>query len=325
MNKVLSVKSSIFQKKISVGFLNKTSAQLLYSIIKSYADKILGYRSLRKHFYSKMGYELDLKNPTSFNHKINWKKVFDRNPLLILTADKYAARGYVEKILGFDEASKILIPLYSVTEDAESIPFDELPENFVVKPNHGCKMHLFVRGDKLEQKEKIICSATKWLKMRYGLYNYEWAYRHIKPKILVEQLLETPDGSLPLDYKFYCFRGKCKLIRVSENRFTDGDSSCYFDLNWNRMPIHNPGYNDSTSNYEKPANLTSLIAVAEKLSVEFDAVRIDLFNIDGQVYFGEFTHYDAAGLARFEPESFDFSLGANWEIQHEYWKNKDAG
>jgi hypothetical protein len=322
MSNIFSSKLYDLKHKFSDSFMSLPLTRSLYSDIKNYADKFTGYRSLRKQFYDKVGYELDLKNPTSFNQKINWKKLYDRNPLLTITQDKHAARSYIEKLLGHDDAVKILIPLYYVGDDPKSIPFDELPEKFVVKPNHACKMHIIVRGDKEEQKERIIQSAAQWLKSSHGLFNYEWAYRNIKPKILAEKLLETHDGNLPMDYKFYCFMGKCKLIRVSENRFTGCSPSGFYDLNWNRMQINNPGYEDCEKHFEKPDNLQSIIAVAEKLSLEFDAVRIDLFNVDGRIYFGEFTHYSAAGLSRFEPESFDFSLGANWVIKPGYWKNK---
>ena len=293
----------------------------LYARLKLNADKLNGYKKIKKLFHEKMGYELNLDSPKSYNEKIIWKKLHDRNPLLTVTADKYSVRSYLKELLGKHEAEKILIPVYHVTDNPGSIPFEELPEKFVVKPNHGSQMHLIVTGDKEKIKARIREKCKKWLKINYGLYSHEWAYRNISRKIIIEKLLQSEDGSLPKDIKLYCFHGKCRFLRASENRFDKEMLSAYFDLNWNLLPVHNPGYDIMKNPFEKPSNLDEMIRLGEKLSAKFDAVRVDLYNLEGKIYFGELTHYDGSGMARFKPESFDFEMGSYWKTDRNYWKN----
>lgn len=287
----------------------------IYADSKLFIDKINGYRKIKKQFFDATGYELNLKSPESYNEKIIWKKINNRNPLLTITADKYQVRSYVKKLLGNELADKILIPLYHVTDNPADIPFDELPDKFVVKPNHGSHMHLIIHNKTNETKENIIKTCKEWLKVNYGLYNYEWSYRNIKRKIIIEKLLQTNSGELPMDYKLYCFHGKCKLIRLASNRFGDDFSVSFFDKDWKSLPISNKGYKKEKKSFKKPSNLNDIIALGEKLSSDFDAVRVDLYACDSRIYFGELTHYEGSGFVGFEPESFDFELGAYWSIE----------
>ena len=297
----------------------------IYADFKAFADKLQNYKNLKSLFQKKMKYELNLASPLSYNEKIIWKKLFDRNPLLTVTADKYKVRSYIRQVLGEDKANEILVPLYYVTEKPESIPFNDLPEKFVVKPNHGSQMHRIVRNRNHINNDDIVRECKLWLKTHYGLYGYEWAYRNIKRMILVEKLLETNSGELPNDYKFYCFHGKCKIVRVTKNRFGSDIISGYYDTDWKLLQAAIPG-NVSNKFFEKPAKLHEMINLAEKLAEPFDYVRVDLYNLGGRIFFGELTHYEASGLARLEPESFDFMLGKYWNIKSEYWidKNKNT-
>lgn len=296
--------------------LNKIRADL-----KLFVDRKRNYKSLKSAFKKKIGYELNLDNPKSYNEKIIWKKLNDRNPLLTLTADKYAVRDYIKDAVGEDTATSILIPLYYVTKNPGDIPFEDLPDKFVIKPNHGSQMHLIVKNKKNIPSNQMVNECKKWLKTHHGLYNYEWAYRNIKRKIIVEKLLETNNGSLPLDYKLFCFHGECKYIRAQFNRFDKEVLTGYFNLDWELLPVYRPGYNPINVILDKPQNLDKMITIAEKISRQFDAVRVDLYNCDGKIYFGELTHYDFCGLARFEPESFDFTLGKHWVLEPDYWLN----
>ena len=131
-------------------FMNK-----IYADFKLKWDGLFGYKKMRSSFHNRMGYKLNLQSPESYNEKIFWKKIHDRNPLLTITADKYRAREYIKAKLNKDEAEQIIIPVYYATNKPLEIPFDELPGNFVVKPNHGSKMHIIVNGNKDELKEKI--------------------------------------------------------------------------------------------------------------------------------------------------------------------------
>jgi hypothetical protein len=295
----------------------------LYSYLKFYWDKGHEFREVKRHFRKKMGYELRLHDPQTFSEKITWKKIYDRNPLLPITADKFLVRFYLHQVLGKELAEKILIPLYYVSNDPINIPFDLLPDKFVVKPNHGSKMHISVNGDKEIQKHDILKSCEKWLKTDYGLYSYEWAYRNIKRQILVEEMLESMDCCLPFDYKLFCFHGKCKIIRVSENRLDSEGGASFFDPDWKQLPVSMQGYKVANRIFRRPENLEDLIHIAEKLAENFDAVRIDLYLCDTRIFFGEITHYHTSGLIRFIPETFDYQMGDYWIITPEYWKKND--
>lgn len=291
----------------------------IYANVKLTLDSARGYKKMKNLFERRMGYKLNLDDPQSFNEKIFWKKLNDRNPLLTDTADKLKAREYVQTVLGKAEAEKILIPVYYSTSNPENIPFDELPDKFVVKPNHGSAMHIIVREKKPELTDVIVKECKKWLRQSYGIYQYEWAYKKIKKKIIIEKLVQAKCGNLPHDYKLYCIHGLCKLIRVSKNRFGKEIAATYFDLQWNALPVVNPGFQAAKEKFEKPARFKELIEIAEKLSKEFDQVRVDFFISDENIYFVEFTHYDGTGLTNFEPTSFDFELGRHWEIKPNYW------
>jgi hypothetical protein len=299
-------------------FINKQYADLKFAV-----DKLDDFRRLKALFNKKLGYELNLDDPKSFNEKIQWKKIYDRNPLLTVTSDKYEVRSYVENVLGEKVAQEILIPLYYVTNDPETIPFDKLPDSFVIKPNHGSSMHLIINKYKDEFKELILQKCKSWLRKNHGLYNNEWAYRDIKRKILVEKLLDDKEGGLPMDYKLFCFHGKCKYIRVSENRFNKRDDFFYLDTDWNLIPLSVVGNNkkkqDMVQIPEKPQNYKRLLDLGEKLSSAFDSVRVDFYDFGGKIYFGELTHYSACGFRKYDPVSFDYEMGSHWKLQKDYW------
>jgi hypothetical protein len=291
----------------------------VYADLKLNADKLFSYKALKEEFLDKNGYALNLDSPQSYNEKLIWKKLYDRNPLLTVTADKYLVRSYIRQLLGNEEAEKILVPLYHVTDNPDTIPFDELPERFVVKPNHGSKMHWIITGGKEKLKDRIREKCRKWLHSNHGLYDHQWAYRNIKRKIIVEKLLLTDDYYLPMDYKLFCFHGKGRYFRISKNRFGKEDLNAYYDTEWNFLPVKNHGYAMMNKILPRPSNLEHIIELAEKLAVNLDAVRVDLFCFDKKIYFGELTHYHASGLSRFEPVSFDFELGSYWKIKKNYW------
>ena len=295
------------------------AVNFFYADLKHAIDKFQNYKRLKKLFRERVGYELNLDNPKSFNEKIIWKKLNDRNPLLTITADKFKVRSYIKDLLGDQEAEKILIPLYQVSEDPSKINFDELPEKFVIKSNHGSRMHILVKNKRLVNKGQMLKKCREWLKIPFGIYHYEWAYRNIRKKIIVEKLLETASCDLPRDYRFHCIHGSCEQIRISNNRFGSNEDSFYYNARWEVMQISNPGYETAVVPFEKPENGDEMVSLAEKLSKDFDYVRVDLYNCDGKIYFSELTHYRGSGMIKYEPESRDYELGALWKIEPYYW------
>jgi len=284
-----------------------------------FINRISNYQLEKIIFYKKLGYPLNLKNPQSYNEKIVWKKINDRNPLLPITADKYQVRSYIKKILGDEKAKEILIPLLYVTDQPETIPFESLPSSFMVKSNHASGFNIMVENGHFNQNE-IIKTCKRWLKMPYGLEKLEWMYQPIKRKILIEKLLREDNGTLLKRFNFQMFHGKCKSVHVIFDRMNNHSMSS-FDEKWNFLPVKIPSCSQGPK-IEKPKNYARMLELAEKLAEPFDHVRVDFYNLKGKIYFGELTHYTASGTGKFEPNSFDFELGKHWKIEPEYWKNK---
>lgn len=266
------------------------------------------YKDEKDWFYKIHGYKLNLKNPKSFNEKVIYKKLFDRNPLLPLTADKYRARGYIRSKI--KEADRYLVPLLYATSIPENIPFESLPDQYIIKANHGCDWFIIVENNL--DKTKTLEILNKWLATTYGTERYEWAYSRIKPLIIIEKLLKDIRGRIPNDYRFFMFGGKCRLISVTSDMFNERKFT-YYDTSWNKLNVSRYGIN--TDNIKKPCKLDLMLNFAEKLSKDFDFVRIDFFVCDDDIYFSEITHYPGSGMIRFEPISFEIDLGKYWKLE----------
>lgn len=293
-------------------YLRRIEDSLLASV-----DKLCGYPLESKSFKKAHGYPLNLKNPTSFNEKICWKKIYDRNPLLPILADKYAIRQHIIDVLGETVAQDILIPLLHVTEDPETISFDQLPNEFVIKSNHGSGNNILVQDKTTADRKAIIAECKAWLKMPYGVRAHEWAYEQTPRKILIETMLKDKSGQVPPDYKFSMIHGECVFIQVDSDRFSNFTRTLYgktwtkIDATWKRKvgaPI------------SRPEKLDDMLALAKKLARNLDYIRIDFYVMDGQIFLGEMTNYPARGRGKITPQSYDFELGAKWKVDPDYWK-----
>jgi len=279
-------------------------------------ERHINYKMEKVLFKRQHGYDLNLKNPKSYNEKIIWKKIHDRNPLLPIVADKYKVRAYLREVLGKDEAEKILIPLLFVTDRPETIPFDKLPEEYIIKPNHGSGWNIIVKKNTSINKKDIIRKCNYWLNTPYGVFGNEWAYQEIKRKIIVEKLLRDKKGKLPKDYKFHMIHGECIFVQVDFDRHTNHTRSL-FDKNWKFINVchaHPKG-----PILKKPDTLEKMIALSKILSKPFDCIRVDLYTIDNKIYFGELTNYHGGGGNNFTPISIDFELGKSWKLKQNYW------
>lgn len=281
------------------------------------------YEDEKQRFKNMQGYELNLNNPKSFNEKVVYKKLFDRNPLITLTADKYRVRQYIREKIGW-EAEYHLIPLLFVTDNPETIPFDNLSGQYIIKPNNGSGRWILVeetKGIKKYEidvackkytslnKEEMIKICKNWFKTIHGAEWYEWAYQKIKPLIVVEKLLYE-NGDIPFSYKFCMFDGKCRMIYVlNRNDVTYN----FYDENFNMLDVKRKGHSLGPQK-EKPKKFDKMVEFAEKLSYEFDFVRIDFYLVNDWIYFGEMTHYPGSGHGVFEPKEYDFVLGKYWEV-----------
>ena len=252
----------------------------------------------------KFGKEPNLKEPKTFNEKIQWLKLYDRKDIYTKLADKYAVREYVEEAIG----EEYLIPLFGVYDKWEEIDFNILPNKFVIKCTHDSGGVYLCKDKETFNIKKAKRFINKKLKRKYYYIGREWSYKNIKPRIVIEKYMENEDKSELKDYKFLCFNGVVKCSFVCSNRYSAGLNVDFFDLEWNKMPFERH-YPNSEKIIEKPNNYKKMIDLAEKLSKGFIFVRIDFYEINNKIYFGEFTFYPGNGLEEFTPEEYDEILG----------------
>lgn len=269
---------------------------------------------LKLQYWIKLGRRLDLKNPKRFTEKLQWYKLYYRNPLMKQCVNKYAVREYVKK----KGLEKILVKLYAHYDKAENVDWESLPESFVIKTQHGGGgLSVLVVPDKSgitkeEMVSKLSFSGSKTGERGGGR---EWAYWGISTGIVVEELLvnrENPEAGVN-DYKFFCYNGKPKFIIVDVDRYI-GHKRNFYDLEWNNLNILSdcPAADREIS---RPDNLDEMIRVAGKLSEDFPYVRVDLYSVDDKVYFGELTFYPWSGYVQYTPDEADFLFGADFSLK----------
>lgn len=256
-------------------------------------------------------YKMDLENPRTFNEKLNWYKLHYYDPLMSKVVDKIEAKEFV-KSKGLEE---ILVPTISSYNNVNEIDYDELPSRFVIK-NTEDSGGVFLCYDKSKHNiSEIKDKLTRVDKTYYNGVHFalETAYSKGNNKIIVEDLIKTTSGKAPLDYKFFCFNGEPKFLFVATNRETN---VCFdfFDLDFNRLELKN-GHPNSKQKINKPKNFDRMLEICKILSKDFPHVRVDLYNEDGKIYFGELTFYHNAGMSRFNPKSYDLEFGKYFDIE----------
>ena len=266
-------------------------------------------RNLKKWYKNKTGKYLDLKNPRSYNEKIQWMKLYDSTPVKTKLADKYLVREWVKEKIG----EEYLVPLLGVWDNFNDIDFDKLPEKFVLKCNHGCAYNIIVKNKSKFNKEKARKKIEKWLKRDYGMLGYEQHYSNIPRKIIAEQYIENANSDL-YDYKVWCFNGKAHYIQFLSERNTKGLKMAFYDRNWKKQDFAYSHPLDE-KNIEKPKNLDLLLSLAEKLSQGFNHVRVDFYiTNDGKIYFGEMTFTSCSGICDWKPDYMDMYFGNLLEL-----------
>ena len=268
---------------------------------------------LRIKYFVRLHKILHLKNPQTFNEKSQWLKLHDHNPLYTQLVDKYRARAFVANLIGEEH----LNTLYGVYSSFEDIDFEKLPERFVLKCNHDCGSIFVCRDKKAIDYEKEKAKFNYALNHNYFWEGREWPYKGVKPCIIAEKYLEDSKIKTIRDYKFFCFNGTPQLLYISEGLENHSTAKIsFYDLKGKKMPFHRSDYAQFESN-PIPDNLDELTALATKLSKEVNApfVRVDLFSIDNNIYFSEFTFFACGGMLPFEPEEWDRKLGDWIHIQ----------
>ena len=263
---------------------------------------------LRMVFFSKLKRKLNLSNPKSYNEKLNWLKINDRKEHYQIMVDKYEAKKYVADKIG----EQYVIPTLGVWDKFEDINFNELPNQFVLKCTHDSG-GLVVCKDKSKldlkkAKEKI----EKSLANNYYLWTREWSYKGVKPRIIAEKYMEDQETGELRDYKFFCFNGEPKLMFVASERGLKNTKFDFYDMQFHHMNIVQH-YPNSEYSIEKPEHFEKMVMLAEKLSAGFPHVRVDFYEANGQVYFGEMTFYHFGAIVPFETEEWDKKIG-DWLV-----------
>lgn len=246
--------------------------------------------------------ELDLVNPKSFNEKLNWLKLYDRNPLYSKLADKYDVKEYVAQKIG----KEYVVPNYGVWEKFEDINFDALPNQFVLKTT-GDSSGVIICTDKREfDKKSAAKKIKKSLTRNYYYRTREWPYKDIHPRIIADMLLDEHTGKELQDYKFWCFNGEPKVMYVT-NKGTNVAEN-FYDMDFNPIDI-NHGFPRISPEFKKPKDFGTMKQLAAILSKGIPFVRVDFFYVDNKIYFGEFTFYDWGGLRPFVSYEMDLKIG----------------
>lgn len=250
--------------------------------------------------------KIDLKNPKTFNEKLQWLKLYDRKPVYSTMVDKFEAKKYVASLIGEEH----IIPTLGVWERFEDIDFDVLPNQFVLKCTHDSGGLVICRDksklDKVAAEKKINAS----LKTNYFFQGREWPYKNVKPRIIAEQYMEESSGKDLIDYKFYCFNGTPEYLYVStglENHATASIS--FLTLNWEFAPFGRSDFKTFTELPPKPTKLDEMLRLAERLSAGYKFLRVDLYQIENQIFFSELTFSPCGGMMPFDPPEWDKELG----------------
>lgn len=298
--------------KRGINYLIHNKSQFCDSIVKHFLGFLPDKPYLSLRYRCQMGHWIDWKNPKTFTEKLQWLKVYDFKPEYTMMVDKLAVKDYVAERIGRD----YIIPTLGVWDRVEEIDWDSLPNQFVLKTTHGgggCGV--VVCPDKAHfDKEKAISKLEASMRSNAGRSYREKPYLNVPRRIIAEKFMAERKDSVSsivsdlTDYKFYCFKGVPKLIMVANGRSTGDKRFGYYDPKWNAVDIK-WGAPKPDVDFTKPDNLDEMLSIASKLSSDLSHARIDLYNIDTHVYFGEITFYDGSGFERIDPQSYDEYLG----------------
>lgn len=277
---------------------NKLVKNIRY-MLKFLPDRIY----IQLNYFARFKKFANLETPKTYNEKINWLKLNVKNPLYTKLVDKYEVKSYVGNIIG----SQYIIPTLQVYDDVDSIDFDALPEQFVLKCTHDseglviCKDKTSLNIDKAKKK------LRRALKQNFFYIGREYPYKNVKPRIIAEPYLEDNIYNELRDYKFFCFDGEPKFMLVISNRMNDAKID-YFDLNFKHLDTRQK-YENADQKIEKPINFDKMIELSRTLSKKLGHVRVDFYEVNGKIYFGELTFYHFSGFMPFEPAKWDEIFG----------------
>lgn len=289
------VKQFVLDPKVRFGYLTRAG----------FYNHMSDEEYLSRKYQLYFGQKMDLQNPQTFNEKLQWLKLYNRKPEYTVMVDKYKVREYIAQELG----EEYLIPLLGVWDNPDEIDFDALPNQFVLKCNHNSGLGMCICKDKSELDiSKVKVELRKGLKQDYYLTGREWPYKDVPRKIIAEKYMEDVSGDLK-DYKFYCFNGEMKFVMINSDRNTSRPTRAdYFDRDFNWLDF-TWGYSHAEVHPKKPEQFEKMVAIVEKLAKGLPHIRVDLYDCNGKIYFGELTFFDGSGFDKIEPLEWDYKIG----------------
>ena len=248
---------------------------------------------------------LNWKNPTKYSEKLQWLKLYDRQPIYSLLVDKYDVKAHVAEIIG----EAYLIPTLGVWDRWEDVDFGSLPEQFVLKCTSDSGSAVIVKDR--AGFDPSVCPSSLARSMRTNFYwdSREWPYRSLRPRLIAEPYITDSRSGELIDYKFFCFDGCCKAMFVATGRQSGDVRFDFYDREFNHLDMEDKHLNAAVPP-AKPENYGRMVEIAERLSEGFPHVRIDLYNVAGKIYFGEYTFYHWSGFDHFKPASWDDTFGS---------------
>lgn len=292
MNKI--IKGILHPEKIIVELGRKTSL---------IPDKVY----LSAYFLNSLNTRLNLNNPSTFSEKIQWLKLYDRKKIYTIMVDKIAVKEYIAEILG----NECIIPTIGTWEKFDDIDFSKLPSRFVLKCTHDSGGVIICKDKSIFDIENARCKINRILKRNYYLSGREWPYKNVPRKIIAEAYMEDKNSSELKDYKFYCFNGVPKYCQVIADRSTS-ETIDFFDMDWVHQEftgLEKPFKPFSKLSLDAPITFEDMKKAAKKLSMGTAFLRVDFYEINGKMYFGELTFYPAAGFGYFYPSKWNSILG----------------
>lgn len=278
---------------------NKMLKKIKYGM-KFIPDKMY----LQIYYFLRFKKFINFKNPKTYNEKLNWLKLNDRNPLYTKLVDKFEVKKYVANLVG----EEYIIPTLGVWEHFDDIDFSKLPNSFVLKCTHDSEGLVIVKDksklNKKEAKEKI----ENCLKCNFYYIGREWPYKNVKPRIIAEEYKEDKKEKELRDYKFFCFNGEPKAMFIASDRSIDETKFDYFDLEFKHLDLIQH-YPNSSEQLKKPQNFEKMIELSQILSKGLKHARIDFYEVDGKLFFGEITFFHFSGFMPFKPEKWDIKFG----------------
>lgn len=282
-------------------------ARICNRLITDFARFFSDETYLKLKFKFVMGQTLDLNNPKTYNQKLQWLKLYNKHPEYTRLVDKIDVKEYVASIIG----NEYVIPTLATYNNINDIDFDKLPQQFVIKCSHDSGGVVVCKDKTTLNKKTTLKKLAKGLAVNFNYSTREYPYRNVKPRLIAEQYMEDESGYELKDYKIFCFNGEPKFSFVASDRQKEGEDTKFdfYDINWNHIPVTN-GHPCSKNGIARPKNYELMLELAAKLSKGIPHVRVDFYNVNGKIYFGELTFFHWSGFVPFEPEEWDYTFGS---------------